>query len=73
LAHTRKKKSYVEKREIRNQTSKQKEHGNVNTIASCLITAINDDYITYRQFKEIQAIIDAKFDKPCWAITKKLS
>lgn len=74
MSHTRKKKSYAEKRETRNkkQSPKSKEHGNVNTIAGCLITAINDNYITYRQFKEIQTIIDAKFDKPSWVPKKEL-
>jgi hypothetical protein len=68
------KKTYKEKREIRNENKpNKKERGNVKDIAGCLMTAILEKYISYHQFKEIQAIIDAKFDKPCWAITKKLS
>ena len=50
-----------------------KEKGNVKSIALALILSIEDGYITYRQFKEIQSIVDSKFDKPCWVPRKNLS
>lgn len=44
-----------------------KEKGSPRAIASALIMSIETGYITYRQFKEIQEIVDTKFDKPSWA------
>jgi len=68
-----KKKTYAAKRKVR-ETEKEKcgvkEHGNVKSVASAIILAIEDDYISYRQFKEIQAIIDAKYYKPAWVPEK---
>lgn len=49
------------------------EKGNVKSIATALLLAIQDNYITYRQFKEVQSIIDEKFDKPSWVPKKKLT
>ena len=55
------------------QKINKSEKGNVKSIATALLLAIQDNYITYRQFKEIQSIVDAKFDKPCWVPRKNLS
>lgn len=67
-----KKKSFAEKRNARiasiPKRKERKEQAKVYDIASAFIMAINDNYITYRQFKEIQTIIDARFDKPIWTI-----
>lgn len=70
---TKKKKKLHEQKRIQETTEKnKKERGSVRAIADCLIISILDGYITYRQFKEIQAIVDAKFDKPCWVIRKQI-
>lgn len=44
-----------------------KEKGSPRAIASALIMSIESGYITYRQFKEIQEIIDEKYWHPRWA------
>ena len=67
------KKSIAAKRKVREVKRKEsgvKEHGSVKAVASAIILAIEDDYIFYRQFKEIQAMIDAKYHKPEWVPEK---
>ena len=70
------KKTYEAKRKARETAKKQcgvtKEKGNVKAIASAIMMAIQDEYISYRQFKEIQAIIDKKYYKPEWVPEKKI-
>ena len=63
------KKTYAAKRKVRESEKEKrgvKEHGNVKAIASAIIIAIEDKYISYTQFKQIQSIIDVKYWKPEW-------
>jgi ribosomal protein L27 len=67
------KKTYAAKRKVRDAEKKKsglKEHGSVKGVASAILLAIVDGYISYRQFKEVQAIIDAKYWKPEWVPEK---
>lgn len=67
-----KKKTYEAKRKQREENKPiKKEHGNVRDIAEAIIVNIQEDWINYRQFKMIVAIVDEKFDKPSWVPKKE--
>jgi hypothetical protein len=73
---SKKKKTYAAKRKARETNRKEagikEEKGNVKAIASAILSAIGDDYISYRQFKEIVAIIDSRLHKPEWVPEKEI-
>lgn len=45
---------------------------NVRIIAEAFILAIEDGYMTYRDFKRIQEILDNKYWKPSWVPEKEI-
>jgi hypothetical protein len=73
---SKKKKTYAAKRKVRETSRKdaglKEEKGNVKSIASAILLAIADGYISYRQFKEIAAIIDSRLHKPEWVPDKEI-
>jgi len=66
-------KSQVKKVNTRKTEEKILTGVNVRGIADAFILSIEDRYMTYRDFKRIQEILDRKYWKPDWVPEKRIN
>ncbi len=73
MPHTRKKRTYAEKRKIREESPNiGKIKIDYRVLATNIIIAVNNKEITYRDFKLAVEIVDEKFWKPKWVDAPKI-
>ena len=72
MPHTRKRKKYQTKKIEKKETKEVLTSSNARTIADCFVLAIEERYMTYRDFKRIQEILDKKYWKPDWVPEKTI-